>query len=162
MRRSLCARKWESFFSLLYPSDPKEWSSSLAPTNALKNLIEVDTIIPPASYISATDKAHHHASFGDDYSAPCRWYVRGLANLGVEEEKDALKAGSMKPKLEIETLMIGGLRDAVCPADRARVSMNGSVEGGEKGGRLKVVDVEAGHVSTYFSLRCECELLMWC
>lgn len=120
----------------------------MAPTNALKTMIEADTMIPLASYISEIDKAHHHASFGDDYAAPCKWYVRGLDNLGVDEEKQALKEGKMKAKLEIPTLMIGGLRDAVCPADQARASMRKTVEGGEKGGLLRVVDVDAGHVSS--------------
>jgi soluble epoxide hydrolase/lipid-phosphate phosphatase len=73
------------------------------------------------------------------------WYVRGIDNLGVEEELAALKKHEIRQSLRINTLMVAGLRDKVCPADRARVSMNGTVDGGEKGGNLRVVDVDAGH-----------------
>lgn len=139
--------KWESFFHLLYPSQSSAWTQSMAPLNALHNSLLADLKPPLASYITLTDKAHHHASFGDDYSAPCQWYVRGIANLGVDEEKKALAEGKIGGKLRVPTLMIGGLRDEVCPASWARKSMEGFVVGGTKGGLLKVVDVDAGHVS---------------
>lgn len=109
-------------------------------------------MITLAPYISALDKAHHHAAFGDDYSAPCKWYTRGIANLGVEEEKKALDEGRIGTTLERfkgEVLMVGGLKDVVCPANHARSSMGRFVPGGEESGRLIVRDVDAGHVSIF-------------
>ncbi len=41
--------------------------------------------------------------------------------------------------------MIGGTKDVVCDARHARKSMEASVEGGSKGGKLKVVDLDTGH-----------------
>jgi soluble epoxide hydrolase/lipid-phosphate phosphatase len=111
----------------------------------MKSHIESDTLVPLGSYITPQAKTYHHTIFGADYSAPCKWYVRGIDNLGVPEELRALKTGEIKEKLTVETLMITGLRDKVCPADHARISMNNTVDGGEKGGRLRVVDVDAGH-----------------
>lgn len=135
--------KWESFFSLVFPAESDLWKTHFAPVQGLQSQLEQDIVVPTAPYISEIDKKHHHASFGDDYEAPCKWYVRGLENLGIEEEKIALREGKIRPGLGIETLMIGGLKDVVCPADRARASMESSVEKG----KLTVVDVDAGHVS---------------
>jgi soluble epoxide hydrolase/lipid-phosphate phosphatase len=114
-------------------------------------------MVPLAPYISASDKVHHHAIFGDDYSPPCKWYVRGLRNLGVEEEKKALREGRISGGLKGDVLMITGLKDAVCLADWARVSISRSVEGGGKGGKLKVVDVDASHVSASFPFLWFCD-----
>lgn len=79
--------------------------------------------------------------FGVDYSACLNWYTRGINNLGVDEEKELLKKGEIKEKIGKETLMVTGLKDVVCGAERGRVSMSGSVERG----KLRVVDVDAGH-----------------
>jgi len=137
----IIGKHWESFYSLVFPAESNLWKTHFAPLQGLKSQLESNTIVPLAPYVSSIDKAHHHASFGDDYEAPCKWYVRGIENLGVDEEKKALNEGSIKPGLDIETLMIAGLKDIVCPADRARIRMESSV----KKGKLTVVDVDAGH-----------------
>jgi len=107
------------------------------------NIIRADRwtkIAPPSQQPCAPgtlrhrrSKAHHHAAFGDHYSAPCMWYVRGIDNLGVEDEQAALKKGEIRQSLRLHTLMVARLRDKVCPAGRARVSMNGSVGVGRRG-----------------------------
>ena len=111
----------------------------------MSRLIQSNKLVPLAPYISAESKAHHHTVFGNDYSAPCTWYKRGIANSGLEAEVSALKEGSIKAKLRKETLMLTGSKDKVCLSDKARVGMNAVVDGGEKGGLLRVVDLEAGH-----------------
>jgi len=98
-----------------------------------------------APYITEADKAHHHAVFGSDYSAPCAWYVRGIDSLGVEEEQASLKKGMIQEKIEKETLMIVTLNDAVCSPERARIGMQAGVEGGLAGGKLAVAEVSSGH-----------------
>lgn len=145
----IIGRNWEKFYHSVFPSDPTYWKTRFAGLGGLKSqLDDSKEAAPLAKYVSEMDKAHHHASFGDDYSAPCRWYVRGIANLGVEEEKKAIEDGRIGRALERfqgDVLMIGGLKDVVCPAAHARSSMNKFVPGGEKGGRLVVRDVDAGH-----------------
>src|SRR4051794_27277953 len=96
--------------------------------------------IPVAPYISPSMKAYHHEVFRTDYEAPCKWYVRGIRNLGVEEEKMALGEGEIVGRLcedergfQGSVLMVTGLRDPVCPAGHARGSMNSTVAGGEEG-----------------------------
>ena len=83
--------------------------------------------------------------FGNDYSAPCTWYKRGITNSGYEAEVVALKEGIIRPELKKETLMLTGSKDKVCLSGKARMGMNSFVSGGEKGGLLTVVDLEAGH-----------------
>ena len=85
--------------------------------------------------------------------------MRGIANLGVEEEKKALKEGRIKDGLggfKGRVLMVGGLKDVVCPAGHARAVMNKTVQGGEEGGRLVCRDLDAGHVSASFLI---CDLV---
>ena len=111
----------------------------------MSSYIQSDKVVPLAPYVSAESKAHHHSMFGNDYSAPCTWYKRGIANLGLEAEIVALKEGKIREQLRKETLMITGSKDKVCLSDKARMVMNAIVEGGERGKLLKVVDLEAGH-----------------
>jgi soluble epoxide hydrolase / lipid-phosphate phosphatase len=98
-----------------------------------------------APYITEEDKAHHHAVFGSDYSAPCMWYARGLDSLGVEEEHESIKKGNIKKRIGKETLMIVTLNDAVSSPERARIGMQAGVEGGLAGGNLAIVEVDSGH-----------------
>lgn len=95
--------------------------------------------LPP--FITSEDKAHHHATFGDDYSHCLNWYHRGINNLGVAEEKVLLEDGKIKAKLGKETLFVPGLKDAISPAARGKSVMQMAVEED----KLKVVEVDAGH-----------------
>jgi soluble epoxide hydrolase/lipid-phosphate phosphatase len=124
-----------------YCADPSVWKTHSAPTDGLENFITSNSTTPLASFITPEDKVHHHAVFGDDYSACLNWYKRGITNLGVEEEAKLLKKGNIKEKIAQETLMIAGLKDAVSGAQRARVAMTACVEKG----KLAVVDIDAGH-----------------
>ena len=94
-----------------------------------------------APFVTPGDKAHHHASFGNNYSPALAWYHRGIANLGMTEEKALLEKGKIKAKLEQNTLFFAGLKDAISPPQKGKAAMAMAVEEG----RLKVVDVEAGH-----------------
>lgn len=132
---------WESFFSIIYPANPSIWKTSLAPIDALKEWLLSGSLTHVAGYITEEDKEHHRKVFEDGYDACVCWYKRGIRNLGVEEEQEKLKKGEIRNKIGKETLMITGLKDVVCGAERARVGMEGSVERG----MLKVVDVDAGH-----------------
>jgi soluble epoxide hydrolase/lipid-phosphate phosphatase len=133
--------QWHSFFEVAYCADPSIWKTHFAPTDGLENFITSNSTTPLASFITPEDKVHHHAVFGDDYSASLNWYRRGITNLGVEEEAKLLKEGKIKEKIGQETLMIAGLKDAVSDAQRARVAMTGCVEKG----KLAVMDIDAGH-----------------
>jgi soluble epoxide hydrolase/lipid-phosphate phosphatase len=117
----------------------------MVPINAVKNSLTRDAKLALAPFVTKEDKEHHHEVFGDDYSACLNWYRRGIRNLGVDEEKEQLRKREIKGKIAKETLFIAGLRDATSPAERGKTSMNGNVEGGEGGGKLKMVSVDSGH-----------------
>jgi len=131
---------WDSFYSLVYPAEPDQWKKDFAPIGALRGFIEADSKAEMASYITPEDMEHHHASFGDDYTAPLNWYKRSLADLGQEEEAELLKQGKIDKKIKKDTLMVCGLKDAVCLPFSAKRVMPESVDG-----RLTEVDIEAGH-----------------
>ena len=134
---------WESFFSVVYPANSYIWKTAFAPINSLKSWLTTGCHTHIASYINDEEKEHHHKVFGNDYLACINWYNRGIRNLGVDEEKAMLENGTIKNGGIIgkETLMITGLKDVVCGADRARVGMRESVDRGF----LRVVDLDAGH-----------------
>lgn len=137
----LMGENWESFFSIVYPATPSIWKTAFAPIGGLRDWLASKSKTHVASYITDEDKQHHHKAFGNDYSACNNWYKRGIRNLGVEEEKKMLEEGKIQSRIGKETLMVTGLRDVVCTAQRARVAMGASVERG----RLRVVDLDAGH-----------------
>lgn len=107
----------------------------------MKKFITSDQKCALAPFITDEDKAHHHAAFGNDYSACVNWYKRGITNLGADEERRQLKRGEIRSKLGKDTLMIAGTKDPTSGAERARASMSASVEKG----MLKVVEADAGH-----------------
>jgi soluble epoxide hydrolase/lipid-phosphate phosphatase len=139
----LIGENWESFFSLVYPANASIWQVAFAPIDGLKEWLISGSHTHVASYVTEEEKQHHHKVFGDDYSACVTWYKRGIRNLGVDEEKRMLERGEIENggRIGKDTLMITGLKDVVCGADRARVSMSGSVVKG----KLKVADLDAGH-----------------
>lgn len=106
----------------------------------MQKFIETDSKAELASYITPEHKEHHHASFGTDYTAPLNWYKRSLADLGRQEEEDLLKQGKIESSIKKDTLMISGLKDAVCLPFAAKRVMPEVVEG-----ELVEVDIDAGH-----------------
>ena len=139
----MIGRNWESFFSVVYPENPSIWKTAFAPIDGLREWLAKGLRTHVAPWITEQDSEYHRRAFGVDYEAPTMWYKRGIRNLGVEEEQGMLRRGEVANggKIWKETLMVTGLRDVVCGADRARASMRGSVERG----KLKVVDLDAGH-----------------
>lgn len=137
----LLADHWESFFDVVYSCDAETWKTSLAFPGGLKKFISSDQKMESAPFVTPEDKAHHHTSFGDNYSPSLAWYRRGIANLGVAEEKALLEKGEIKAKLEQDTLFVAGLKDPIAVPQKGKATMAMAVEEG----RLKVVDVEAGH-----------------
>ena len=134
---------WESFFSVIYPENHSIWKVAFAPINGLKDWLTAGSKTHVAGYICEEEKEYHHRVFGDDYSACVNWYKRGIRNMGVDEETKMLERGEIENggRIAKDTLMLTGLKDVVCGADRARVVMKGAVDKG----KLKVVDLDAGH-----------------
>ena len=92
-------------------------------------------------FVTIEDKAHHHATFGDDYSHCLNWYHRGINNLGVAKEKTLLASGKIKSKIDKHTLFLPGLKDAVSIGVKGKAAMKMTVEEG----KLKIVEMNAGH-----------------
>lgn len=141
----LIGQNWESFFSLAYCEDARNWATDFAGIDAMKNFISADRRIPVGSWVGdvGEEKRLHHEMFGDDYSAPLTWYRRGIESLGREEEVELLKRGEVREKIGKETLMITGTEDRVCNAAHGRAVMTAFVENPQR--NLQVVDLEAGH-----------------
>lgn len=110
----------------------------MAPTGALEAFLKIHTPSSSAqfsaSWVTIEDRARHYESFGDDYESCLKWYERSINSLGVEEEKEDMEKSEGKigngGRIVKETLMVAGLRDAVCGAERARGVMGRVVERG--------------------------------
>jgi hypothetical protein len=128
--------KWESFFHMIYPSDPSLWKTHMAPTGAMEAFLKTHTPSQSAKYraswVSEEDKNRHHEAFGNNYEACLKWYERGTDSLGVDVEAEELKKGRIVNggRIGKETLMVAGMRDAVCGAERARGVMGAVVQKG--------------------------------
>lgn len=129
------ADNWEVFLNLCYPADADVWKTHLAPMGAVERFLTTTSVEASAQYlapwISKDDKRHHRKAFGDDYSPCLNWYRRSIANLGVKEERELLKMGLITKRIEKETLMVTGLRDAVSSAESSRAVMSSCVEKGK-------------------------------
>ncbi|TVY41031.1 Bifunctional epoxide hydrolase [Lachnellula occidentalis] len=137
--------RWESFFSIVYCEDAGHWVTDLAGIGHLEKFISADRRAKVGEWVGDVQEEArwHHEMIGDDYSAPLRWYHRGMKGLGKEEEEELLKKGEIKEKIGKETLMITGTKDRVCNAEKARIAMEAFVENPKE--NLKVLDLEAGH-----------------
>ncbi len=129
------ADNWEVFLNLCYPADADVWKTHLAPTGAMERFLTTTSVAASAQYlapwISEDDKRRHHEAFGDDYEACLNWYRRSINNLGVKEERELLKMGLIGRRIEKETLMVTGLRDAVSSVERARAVMSSCASKGK-------------------------------
>ncbi|RFU26427.1 hypothetical protein B7463_g9909, partial [Scytalidium lignicola] len=130
----------ESFLNIVHPANMDAWVTDFAPVGALKKFLEADKKIEMGSYMTPEAVEHHHASFGNDYTAPLNWYKRVLSGLGIEEEKELLEQGKIDDKIKKDTLMVSGLKDPVCIPFQAKSTMPDLVEG-----ELVDVDVDSGH-----------------
>ncbi|KAH8815643.1 Alpha/Beta hydrolase protein [Xylogone sp. PMI_703] len=130
----------ESFLTLLHPDDITIWATEWAPVGALKKYLEEDKKSEMAPYMTPEAIEHHHASLGDDYSAPLNWYKRSIADIGSEEEAELAKQGKLEKTLKKDTLMVAGLKDAVCLPFVSKDVMPKVVEG-----ELVEVDIDSGH-----------------
>lgn len=127
---------WETFFNMIYPNDPALWKTHMAPTGAVEAFLKTNTPAESKKYraewVTEEDKERHHEAFGDNYEPCLNWYKRGTNSLGVDVEAEELKKGGIRNggRIVKETLIIGGLRDAVCSAERAKGVMGAVVKTG--------------------------------
>ncbi|KAF4636031.1 hypothetical protein G7Y89_g2058 [Cudoniella acicularis] len=109
----------------------------------LRRFLEGDKKVEVGKWVGdeREEKEVHHGAFGDSYSPCLNWYKRAIGNVGLEAEKEELERGDFEDRIEKETLMITGTKDAVCLAGHARGVMGSYVEKG----KLEIVNIEAGH-----------------
>ena len=75
----------ESFVSVLWPHDPKIWTTRIGPTGSLERTLLEDWTAPLPAYLSEADKQTIISTFrANGFTAPFCWYksnVRGLASV---------------------------------------------------------------------------------
>lgn len=136
---------WESLFELAYAEDAGVWKEGFAGVDAMRGFVEQQRCTEVGTWVGsdiAEEKMWHRKMFGRDYTGPTNWYRRAKDGLGVDEERGLLKEGKVKDVIDgKDVLFVGGLKDAVCPAERSLGVMAKFVEEGRLMGKV----MDAGH-----------------
>ncbi|KAF9455041.1 alpha/beta-hydrolase [Macrolepiota fuliginosa MF-IS2] len=81
-------RHLESFYTLMFPEDPKIWVTDLAPVGALRARLEANKIGPYASYMRGEYEREWLEEFGQENAFPAPLcYFKGLVS-GLHSEDD--------------------------------------------------------------------------
>jgi soluble epoxide hydrolase/lipid-phosphate phosphatase len=80
--------QWDSYLSLIFPSDPNLWKTDLCPIGGLKAWLELDRKSPLPSYVSQDEKERiTKALLGQGgMKAPVLWY--NLVTSGLRAKDD--------------------------------------------------------------------------
>ncbi|KAF5385312.1 hypothetical protein D9615_001415 [Tricholomella constricta] len=77
----------ESFFSAMFPNDPKMWVTEVAPIGALKAWLEADKKTPLPPYLSPKHMQHWFDAFKDGFEAPLCWFKAIVAGVNAADDK---------------------------------------------------------------------------
>ncbi|KAF9474105.1 alpha/beta-hydrolase [Pholiota conissans] len=78
----------DSFFSALFPNDPKIWVTQVAPIGALKSWLERDAKLPMAPYIQSDDIAAWRNMFVQEGClSACCWYKALVSGINADDDK---------------------------------------------------------------------------
>ncbi|KAJ8083483.1 hypothetical protein PM082_009357 [Marasmius tenuissimus] len=85
----IISEKFETFFNLTYPDDPKMWITHYAPPNAMKAYLLSDDPIPSPSWFSPKEKKiQYDGLHGMDINGPLTYYKAYLTGVQAEDSKD--------------------------------------------------------------------------
>lgn len=108
---SLIENNVNSFIDLAFPppEDAVElWRSNFSPTGKLKEWLENNKTLPRrANYLNVKDYNVYLGYFLEGMKPKLNWYKSQFNDVNLDDEK------SLDPMIQVPTLFIGGLRDAV-------------------------------------------------
>jgi len=113
----ICELHNESLTSLLYPTTPELWKTSMGPIGAAKNWLEANTIKPLPEWLSASEAAIHNQILAKGgYVGPLNWYKVSVRNLNTEDNSQIPEESKF---ISVPTLVIVSDQDFVCRAEVA-------------------------------------------
>ncbi|KAF8973706.1 Alpha/Beta hydrolase protein [Flammula alnicola] len=78
----------DSFFSAMFPSDPKMWVTQVAPIGALKSWLERDAKAPMASYVKPEDiTVWRNLVSQEGIAAALCWYKALVSGVNADDDK---------------------------------------------------------------------------
>ncbi|KAF8586073.1 alpha/beta-hydrolase [Ramaria rubella] len=106
----IIAEHEDSFYSLLYTSDPTLWQNNVAPEGELEKWLLADRKAPVGSW--APDQDRHNKVFrAGGWFAPTNWYRSAIRDVIFEDDKTVPKE---RYKITHPVLQILCLRDLIC------------------------------------------------
>ncbi|KAF5344592.1 hypothetical protein D9758_013904 [Tetrapyrgos nigripes] len=110
---------WDAFHGLVWPEDPKEWTTHLCPRGAVKSYLTSGHKVTPASWLTAEDKKTQMQNLlMGGFTGPLNYYTVCLS--GLQKEDDATipeeKYATDKP-----VFFGAALEDAACLAPLQKV-----------------------------------------
>jgi soluble epoxide hydrolase/lipid-phosphate phosphatase len=94
----------DSYFSLVYPSDPDLWKTNLGPIGGLKEWLTADRRSPLPSYLTEADKERLTRALLDNggVRAPLLWYNYMVDGYTAKESK--CQSIMLLPCIELELI----------------------------------------------------------
>ncbi|KDQ63388.1 hypothetical protein JAAARDRAFT_44283 [Jaapia argillacea MUCL 33604] len=130
----------DSFYSILYPQDPKSWVMHLAPAGPLKAWLLADTTGPLPGYITEEEKnTHMSILLKGGLAAPLNWYKVMISTVGRDDDKDIPL--TLYPLPRVPALLIGCTKDYICVFPMHKMAF----EKLAPEGLSKVVELDADH-----------------
>ncbi|KAI0791304.1 alpha/beta-hydrolase [Abortiporus biennis] len=119
---------WDSFLCILFPDDPSDWKTLLAPTGALKKTLLSDYKSPPPPYLTAEDKAIITETFRKNgLASPLCWYKVMLSGDSARDDAK-IPPSRYLPPVSSPLFFGTALKDAVSiPAPKSSAFKNHKV-----------------------------------
>jgi len=136
---------WDSFFGIIYPSDPILWKTNMAPRGAMKDSVLADEKFPLPSYMTEDDKRRIKESLlseGRGMKAPLTWYRMAVGGvLGKDESQ--IPPDRQLPPTATPIFFGAALQDYICLAVMGKKLFAG--EAFSKHESITIRDFDADH-----------------
>ncbi|KAK7053022.1 hypothetical protein VNI00_004343 [Paramarasmius palmivorus] len=94
----LVESKFDKFFNVMFPEDPKQLITDFAPVGALKRYLETGAAAPPPSWISRKERRiQTDLLLKGGFAAPLNYYKLMFLGIGPEDDKGLPDVATKKP-----------------------------------------------------------------
>ncbi|KDQ63390.1 hypothetical protein JAAARDRAFT_29416 [Jaapia argillacea MUCL 33604] len=103
----------DSFYSIVFPQDPRTWITDLGPLGSLKAWLLANKTGPPPEYLTEDErKIHSSMLLKGGLAAPVKWYK--MATSGIYKDDDKNIPLTSYPLPHVPALFIGCTKDYIC------------------------------------------------
>ncbi|TFK30964.1 Alpha/Beta hydrolase protein, partial [Crucibulum laeve] len=109
----------DSFYSLLFPEDPKLWITDLAPRGKVREWVEGNKQAGLPSYWTPEERRQHQARLmHGGLTGPLNWYAARVRSLDNEDDS---RIPLENYKIKVPTLFVANPKDYICLASTSEM-----------------------------------------